>query len=60
MHQLYAAQMTAMMKRTDGLGRTLLAMVATSGQKVAFDIVLAAVTKELETTEVRHLLFLTQ
>ena len=52
--------MNAMTKRTDCLGRTLLAMVATSGQKVAFDIVLAAVTKELEKTEVRHPLFLTK
>ena len=60
MHQLYPVQMKAMMKRTDGLGQTLLAMVASSGQKVAFDIVLAAVTKELETTEVRHPLFLTK
>lgn len=43
-----------MMKATDGIGRTLLAMAASSGKRGTFETVLAAVKNELDPTEVSH------
>lgn len=43
------------MKATDVLGRTVLAMAASTGNKGTFDAVLAAVKKELVQNEVRHI-----
>ena len=43
-----------MMKATDGIGRTLLAMAASSGKRGTFETVLAAVKNELDPPEVRH------
>ena len=60
MHQLYTVQMNAMTKRTDCLGRTLLAMAALSGDNSTFDTVLAAVTEELGQTEVCLTLSITE
>ena len=40
------------MKTTDDFGHSLLAMATSSGDEGTFETILAAVTKELEKTEV--------
>jgi len=48
------------MTEVDNDGLTLLAMAASSGNTSTFDTVLAAVTKELEKTEVRYRMHFTK
>ena len=48
------------MAEVDDTGRTLLAYAASSGNTSTFDTVLAAVTKELEKTEVRYRMYFTK
>lgn len=50
-------QIEAMMKAKDDIGRTILVIAASSGDRVTFDTVLAAVMEKLDSTEVRHPLF---
>ena len=49
-----------LIKATDSIGRTVLAMAALSGDKGTFDTVLAAVTEELGHTEVCLTLSITE
>ena len=57
---LLFVQLRSMMTEVDNDGLTLLAMAASSGNTSTFDTVLAAVTKELEKTEVRYRMHFTK
>lgn len=50
--------MKGMIKATDGMGRTVLAMAAMSGKDSTFDTVLLAIKDELDLIEVSHPLFI--
>lgn len=47
-----------MIKATDSIGRTVLAMAALSGKRNTFDTVLVAVKNELDPTEVKQCMHL--